>query len=902
MYTVRGCATAKGQRERQRSLVIVLNTKDSLECASVIIPSSLVDIRPHVRIAAPRRCEGRTSCSRRVTSARAVATRREFDARRSAPQPNTRMYTVRGCATAKGQRERQRRRESDSQPSRSLPCVPEIDAGITPPNYTNELGGAVDRCYGSREKDEARRMDEKDNESIETITNRYLSCIKFFALEGIPQKWLESVGDGHGFSLEMVTITTARPIVGIAIYTNRAAARLPSCPTGMMTLEQEREDPKGAAGGETSHPDPRPGPQSFQPSQPSHHARLTNPRVPSSLMKPGQNPRRPRTPVRQHQVDSPSSAPEVRPSSLQGQQQQQIPFPSLAEKRPLNQSKKNFLAQIAVPGQGPARSAQEQAHRTVLCQGRKKSLGSIFTPKVTGDATGRRGSETGLGQKLKKMACEVVVPPLPPPPDPRVQARVPPQPVSLESIESVNLMDLSSDTEKDFDGVLLEHKPLSDAAPCVMNMELSAISAPCRVTCSPLASPLWAANTVSSTLTASTSSSSTAVPSRSSRRKSSTLLSPVPVGVSTKGTLSSTDAAPFTEPPAADMSLVGPLNTADTVPLLCPSASTDSTQTEEEFSTSIMPDISLIKRSSLITSHTTASGASISPSVTLPPPAISAALPSGEPLESFLPPVPSAVESPAQCPGDASAKPSIASPAPLSTPDLRIDIFEADYPSDGWLPGGADGAMEVGSPPAASAGFPAITPEDLTPAELHEFDMKYGSPHHAHSRSIKSLARPTLLALPPEKPRFVALPFNGDEDEDDDYYRLRHFSITGRRIVNRGDSFKSRRTRSNTSVASDASSFLILEIRDLCKISYYNLLIRVLMTGGNRIVTSLEGGANLVTSLVGGANLMATLEGACRTLAPGLPPAITLSCDDVSCISSKGPLPLTHGCLVKTHA
>ncbi|ROT77591.1 hypothetical protein C7M84_003745 [Penaeus vannamei] len=574
----------------------------------------------------------------------------------------------------------------------------------------------------------------------------------------------------------------------------------------MMTLEQEREDPKGAAGGETSHPDPRPGPQSFQPSQPSHHARLTNPRVPSSLMKPGQNPRRPRTPVRQHQVDSPSSAPEVRPSSLQGQQQQQIPFPSLAEKRPLNQSKKNFLAQIAVPGQGPARSAQEQAHRTVLCQGRKKSLGSIFTPKVTGDATGRRGSETGLGQKLKKMACEVVVPPLPPPPDPRVQARVPPQPVSLESIESVNLMDLSSDTEKDFDGVLLEHKPLSDAAPCVMNMELSAISAPCRVTCSPLASPLWAANTVSSTLTASTSSSSTAVPSRSSRRKSSTLLSPVPVGVSTKGTLSSTDAAPFTEPPAADMSLVGPLNTADTVPLLCPSASTDSTQTEEEFSTSIMPDISLIKRSSLITSHTTASGASISPSVTLPPPAISAALPSGEPLESFLPPVPSAVESPAQCPGDASAKPSIASPAPLSTPDLRIDIFEADYPSDGWLPGGADGAMEVGSPPAASAGFPAITPEDLTPAELHEFDMKYGSPHHAHSRSIKSLARPTLLALPPEKPRFVALPFNGDEDEDDDYYRLRHFSITGRRIVNRGDSFKSRRTRSNTSVASDASS------------------------------------------------------------------------------------------------
>ncbi|XP_047476814.1 uncharacterized protein LOC125030665 [Penaeus chinensis] len=577
----------------------------------------------------------------------------------------------------------------------------------------------------------------------------------------------------------------------------------------MMTLEQEREDPKGAAGGETSQPDPRPGPQSFQPSQPAHHARLTNPHIPSSLMKPGQNPRRPRTPVRQHQVDSPTSVPEVRPSSRQGQQQQQIPFPSLAEKRPLNQTKKNFLAQTAVLGQGPARSEQEQTHRAVLCQDRKKSLGSIFTPKVTGDATGRRGSETGLGQKLKKMACEVVVPPLPPPPDPRVQARVPPQPVSLESIESVNLMDLSSDTEKDVDSVLLEHKPLSDAAPCVMNMELSAISASCRVTCTPLASPLRAANTVSSTFTST--SSSTTVPSRASRRKSSTLLSPVTVGVSIMGTLSSTEAVPFTEPLTADMSLVGPLNTADTVPLLCPSASTDSTQTEEEFSASIVPDISLTKRSSLITPHITASGTSISPSVTLPPPAISAALPSGDPVESFPPPVPRATESPGQCSCDASAKPSIASPAPLSTPDLRIDMFEADYPSDGWLPGGGDGAMEVGSPPAAPAGFPAITPEDLTPAELHEFDMKYGSPHHAHSRSIKSLTRPTLLALPPEKPRFVALPLNGDDDEDDDYYRLRHFSITGRRIVNRGDSFKSRRTRSNTSVASDASRWVIRE-------------------------------------------------------------------------------------------
>ncbi|XP_055379407.1 J domain-containing protein DDB_G0295729 isoform X2 [Condylostylus longicornis] len=51
--------------------------------------------------------------------------------------------------------------------------------------------------------------------------------------------------------------------------------------------------------------------------------------------------------------------------------------------------------------------------------------------------------------------------------------------------------------------------------------------------------------------------------------------------------------------------------------------------------------------------------------------------------------------------------------------------------------------------------------------------------------------------------RVASMPNTGVEEE---YYRLRHFSITGKGIVNRGDSLKSRRSRSNNSVRSNNSS------------------------------------------------------------------------------------------------
>lgn len=50
--------------------------------------------------------------------------------------------------------------------------------------------------------------------------------------------------------------------------------------------------------------------------------------------------------------------------------------------------------------------------------------------------------------------------------------------------------------------------------------------------------------------------------------------------------------------------------------------------------------------------------------------------------------------------------------------------------------------------------------------------------------------------------RVASMPNTGVEEE---YYRLRHFSITGKGVINRGDSLKSRRSKSNNSVASSNS-------------------------------------------------------------------------------------------------
>ncbi|XP_048506407.1 uncharacterized protein LOC105694056 [Athalia rosae] len=96
----------------------------------------------------------------------------------------------------------------------------------------------------------------------------------------------------------------------------------------------------------------------------------------------------------------------------------------------------------------------------------------------------------------------------------------------------------------------------------------------------------------------------------------------------------------------------------------------------------------------------------------------------------------------------------------------------------------------------------------FTKQEIHDFERRYGSPHHSRSQSVKTpgsraSGRPNYLCLPQQRSRVASMPNTGHEEE---YYRLRHFSITVKGIVNRGDSLKSRRSRSNNSVASSNSS------------------------------------------------------------------------------------------------
>uniref|UniRef100_A0A2S2P0K1 GTP-binding protein REM 1 n=1 Tax=Schizaphis graminum TaxID=13262 RepID=A0A2S2P0K1_SCHGA len=108
----------------------------------------------------------------------------------------------------------------------------------------------------------------------------------------------------------------------------------------------------------------------------------------------------------------------------------------------------------------------------------------------------------------------------------------------------------------------------------------------------------------------------------------------------------------------------------------------------------------------------------------------------------------------------------------------------------------------------------------ISSQQYHDFQMKYGSPHHSRSQSVRTSGskstvqlqlgpngipknRSNQLTLPQQRSRVASMPNTGVEEE---YYRIRQFSISGKGIINRGDSLKSRRSKSNNSVASSNSS------------------------------------------------------------------------------------------------
>jgi len=77
------------------------------------------------------------------------------------------------------------------------------------------------------------------------------------------------------------------------------------------------------------------------------------------------------------------------------------------------------------------------------------------------------------------------------------------------------------------------------------------------------------------------------------------------------------------------------------------------------------------------------------------------------------------------------------------------------------------------------------------------------TPRSSHSPRRESGATPMLLGVPRRRSRGASLPgsMQGELDQED-IYRLRNFSLAGRKVVNRGDSLKARSSHSINSTGS----------------------------------------------------------------------------------------------------
>ncbi|XP_011143476.1 GTP-binding protein RAD [Harpegnathos saltator] len=84
---------------------------------------------------------------------------------------------------------------------------------------------------------------------------------------------------------------------------------------------------------------------------------------------------------------------------------------------------------------------------------------------------------------------------------------------------------------------------------------------------------------------------------------------------------------------------------------------------------------------------------------------------------------------------------------------------------------------------------PRLTENDVSPGIRRRGSRRGQSMHHAHQRKSNAFldVPDTSSQMPPR-----------EDGEDEDSYRLRSFSLTSKGVVNRGDSFRRRRSRSNS--------------------------------------------------------------------------------------------------------
>ncbi|XP_076763936.1 rad, Gem/Kir family member 3 [Xylocopa sonorina] len=89
---------------------------------------------------------------------------------------------------------------------------------------------------------------------------------------------------------------------------------------------------------------------------------------------------------------------------------------------------------------------------------------------------------------------------------------------------------------------------------------------------------------------------------------------------------------------------------------------------------------------------------------------------------------------------------------------------------------------------------PRLTDNDISPGLRRRGSRRGQSMHHSHHRKSNA-----FLDVPDSSSQMPSR----EEGEDEDSYRLRSFSFTSKGLVNRGDSFRRRRSRSNSLAPTD---------------------------------------------------------------------------------------------------
>ncbi|XP_017887707.1 GTP-binding protein RAD [Ceratina calcarata] len=92
---------------------------------------------------------------------------------------------------------------------------------------------------------------------------------------------------------------------------------------------------------------------------------------------------------------------------------------------------------------------------------------------------------------------------------------------------------------------------------------------------------------------------------------------------------------------------------------------------------------------------------------------------------------------------------------------------------------------------------PRLTDNDVSPGLRRRGSRRGQSMHHSHHRKSNA-----FLDVPDSSSQMPAR----EDGEDEDSYRLRSFSLTSKGVVNRGDSFRRRRSRSNSLAPADVEN------------------------------------------------------------------------------------------------